>query len=157
RFQREGDEPVNVDGFCDATDGTLFKVRYMPARPGRYRYSVTYRQAGAEQKHEGSFEVADGHRHGVLRVDRDHLWHFIWRGTGEASFFNGTTAYFLIGWEDEAVTRACLDRFQRYKINRVRVLLNGRPSHSLWGEPIIPGMGFQVRINPWPSQRPDHI
>src|SRR5262249_48088043 len=23
RFQREGDEPVTVDGFCDADDGTL--------------------------------------------------------------------------------------------------------------------------------------
>src|SRR5690348_9152832 len=36
KFQGEGDEPVSVDGFCDAADGTLFKIRYMPSRPGHY-------------------------------------------------------------------------------------------------------------------------
>jgi hypothetical protein len=157
RFQREGNEPVQVDGFCDGADGTLFKVRYLPARPGRYRYSVTYRQPDAEQTHEGSFEVTDAHRRGFVRVDHDHPWHFIWEGTGEHYFFNGTTAYLLLGWENEAVIRACLDRFQRYKTNRIRVLLNGRPSYSLWGEPIIPDMGFHLSINPWPSQRPDDL
>jgi Protein of unknown function (DUF4038)/Domain of unknown function (DUF5060)/Putative collagen-binding domain of a collagenase len=157
RFQREGDEPVTVDGFCDADDGTLFRVRYMPARPGRYQYSVTYERAGQRETHEGSFEAVSGKRRGVLRVDRDHPWHFVWEGTGEHYFFNGTTAFLLMGWEDEAVIRACLDRFQRYQVNRVRVLLNGRPGYSLWGEPIVPGAGFQLAVNPWPAQRGDDL
>jgi hypothetical protein len=157
RFQRDGDEPVAVDGFCDAADGSLFKVRYMPSKPGRYRYTITYRQPGLERTHEGSFEATDGRRRGPVRIDREHPWHFVWEGTGEHYFFNGTTAYMLIGWDDEAVIRACLDRFQRYKVNRVRVLLNGRPSNSLWGEPIIPGMGFHLALNPWPARRPDDL
>jgi hypothetical protein len=157
RFQREGDEPVTVDGFCDAADGSLFAVRFMPARPGRYHYSVTYEQPGLKQTHEGTFRAAAGKRRGVLRVDRDHPWHFVWEGTGEHYFFNGTTAYLLMGWEDEAVIRACLDRFARHKVNRARVLLNGRPGKSLWGEPIVPGAGFQARVNPWPARRPDDL
>jgi Protein of unknown function (DUF4038)/Putative collagen-binding domain of a collagenase len=37
------------------------------------------------------------------------------------------------------------------------VILNGRPSKSLWGEPIVPGAGFQFALNPWPAQRPDDL
>jgi hypothetical protein len=43
RFRRDGEEPLTVDGFCDAADGSSFKVRFMPSKPGRYRYKVTYR------------------------------------------------------------------------------------------------------------------
>jgi hypothetical protein len=154
-FRREGEEPVVVDGFCDAADGMLFKVRYLPSRPGRYQYTIDYHQPGLDRTYEGSFRARDGKRRGALRIDRDHPWHFVWEGTGEHYFFNGTTAYLLLGWDDEAVIRACLDRFQRYKVNRARVLLNGRVSYSFWGEPIIPGMGFQAYVNPWPAQRPD--
>jgi hypothetical protein len=157
RFTREGDEPVTVDGFCDAEDGSLFKVRFMPSKPGRYRYAVTYEQAGHKQTHEGSFRATAGKRRGVLRVDRHHPWHFVWEGTGEHYFFNGTTAFLLMGWEDEAVIRATLDRLVRLKVNRLRVLLNGRPSRSLWGEPIVPGMGFRLQVNPWPARRPDDL
>jgi hypothetical protein len=155
RFQREGDEPITVDGFCDAADGTLFKVRYMPSRPGRYRYSIHYEQPGLDKTYDGSFQARSGKRRGILRIDKDHPWHFVWEGTGEHYFFNGTTAYLLTGWQDEAVIRSCVDRWQRLKVNRARVLLNGRPAHSFWGEPIIPGMGFQPYVNPWPAQRPD--
>ena len=33
----DGSEPVKVDGFCDSADGTLFKIRFMPSKPGRLR------------------------------------------------------------------------------------------------------------------------
>jgi hypothetical protein len=157
KFNREGEEPVTVDGFCDAADGSLFKVRFMPSKPGRYRYTVTCRQPGHEQTYDGAFEAADGKRRGIVRVDREHPWHFVWEGTGEHYFFNGTTAFLLMGWQDEAVIRACLDRFARYKVNRVRVLLNGRPSMSLWGEPIVPSPEFHLSVNPWPARRPDDL
>jgi hypothetical protein len=155
QFRREEDKPITVEGFCDAADGTRFKVRFMPSRPGRYKYSVRYRQPGLEKTSDGSFRAVAANRRGPLRVDKNHPWHFVWEGTGEHYFFNGTTAYLLPGWKDEAVIRACLDRLHRLKVNRVRVLLNGRPSRSLWGEPIIPNEEFQVALNPWPARRPD--
>ena len=37
------------------------------------------------------------------------------------------------------------------------MLLNGRPGNSLWGEPIVPGMGFHLAVNPWPARRPDDL
>jgi hypothetical protein len=157
RFQRAGDKPVTVDGFCDAPDGTQFKVRFMPPRPGRYTYAVHYGQPGLEQTFQGSFRAAAAGRRGPVRVDPKHPWHFLWEGTGDHYFFNGTTAYLLLGWQDEAVIRACIDRWHRLKVNRVRVLLGGRPSRSLWGEPIIPGNGFEFAQNPWPARRPDDL
>jgi hypothetical protein len=157
RFQRAEDKPVTVEGFCDAADGSLFKVRFMPSRAGRYKYAIHYRQPGLEKTYDGSFTAVAAKRRGPLRVAKDHPWHFVWEGTGEHYFFNGTTAYLLLGWENEAVIRACIDRLQRLKVNRLRVLLNGRPARSLWGEPIVPGSGFQFALNPWPAQRPDDL
>jgi hypothetical protein len=157
QFRHEGEEPVTVDGFCDAPDGTTFKVRFMPSKPGSYQYSIRYRQPGLDQVQDGAFNAVKAKRRGPVRVDKEHPWHFVWEGTGEHYFFNGTTAFLMLGWEDEGVIRACLDRFARHKINRVRVLLNGRPSMSLWGEPIVPGMGFQLSVNPWPAQRPTDL
>src|SRR5262249_23468777 len=91
RFHPDAHEPATVGGFCHAAEGTLFRVRYLAARPGRYQYSVTYERPGQRETHEGSFEAVGGKRRGVLRVDRDHPWHFVWEGTGELFFFNGTT------------------------------------------------------------------
>ncbi len=156
-FRRAGAPAVNVDGFCDAADGSLFKVRFTPSRPGEYHYAITYQQPGLRKEHTGTFTAKAGKLRGPVRVDKKHPWHFVWEGTGEHYFFNGTTAYFLVGWDDENVTRKALDRFHRYRINRVRVLLNGRPSYSLWGEPIVPDMGFRLAINPWPAHRPDDL
>ena len=54
-FAQEGSEPVAVDGFCDSTDGSVFRIRFMPSRPGRHEYSITYRQQGLERTQTGSF------------------------------------------------------------------------------------------------------
>ncbi|MFO0844698.1 MAG: DUF5060 domain-containing protein [Gemmataceae bacterium] len=105
-FRRDGDgAAVRAEGFCDAADGGLHRVRFMPSRPGRYRYSVEYRHGDQRQRHEGTFTARDGRRRGPVRVDPEHPWHFLWEGTGEHYFWNGTTTYWLLGWEDEAVTR----------------------------------------------------
>lgn len=49
---RGGDgEPVRVDGFCDSQDGSVFRIRFMPTKPGVHRYSITYRQGDLETKH----------------------------------------------------------------------------------------------------------
>jgi hypothetical protein len=157
QFRRAEADPVSVEGFCDGADGKTYRIRFMPSRPGKYSYTVSFRQGSITRTHSGAFEAADGKRHGVLRVDRDHPWHFVWEGTGEHYFFNGTTAYILTGWQDEAVIHACLDRLHGLKVNRLRVLLGGGRSSSFWGEPIIPSKEFRVCLNPWPAERPDDL
>lgn len=153
-FQREGGAATAVEGFCDSADGRTYRIRFMPSRPGKYTYEVALRQGDIVRKHSGKFEATDGRRRGVLRVDNDHPWHFVWEGTGEHYFFNGNTAFLLMGWQDEKVIRAALDRQHRLKVNRLRVLLCGGRSSSFWGEPIIPNGEFHAYLNPWPAVRP---
>ena len=154
-FSLKGGPQTNIAGFCDSEDGRVFRVRFMPDKAGEYDWAATWRHGSSARTFHGSFGATADHRKGILRVDKDHPWHFVWEGTGEHYFFNGTTAYLLLGWQDEKVIREAIDRLARLKVNRMRVLLNGRPSMSFWGEPIVPGMGFNASVDPWPARRPD--
>jgi hypothetical protein len=140
-----------VEGFCDDMDGRVFRIRFMPSAAGDYTYSVTYRQGGFAQNFTGSFHARDGHRRGPIRVDPDHPWHFVWEGTGEHYFFNGTTAYWLAGWRDDRIIRYSIDRLHRLKVNRLRVTIAGR-TNTFYGEPVMPGDNFTVNLGAWPAR-----
>ena len=71
-FAQEGSEPVTVDGFCDSMDGSVFRIRFMPSRPGRHDYLVTYRQQGLERTQTGSFIAVASGRKGLLRLDPEN-------------------------------------------------------------------------------------
>ncbi len=145
---------VKVDGFCDSADGTLFKIRFMASKPGDYVYQVNYAEEGFAKSHEGTFHATAGGRRGPIRVDPDHPWHFIWEGTGEHYFFQGTTAYWLMGWRDERVIRSSLERLHRLKIDRVRVLLSGR-ANIMYGEPAMNTAEWSLFLSPWPAVKAD--
>ena len=149
-------ERLTVDGFADAADGSLFRIRFMPSVPGTYAYSVTYWQANRQQTFTGKFTAVAGTRRGLLATDPAYPFHFIWTGTAEHYFLNGTTAFLLMGWDDERVIRFAIDRFQSLSVNRIRVLLDGRTDH-FWSEPIVPGHGFRVTPHPWEAKHPDDI
>ena len=147
-------ERLNVDGFCDSSDGTTFRIRFMPASAGAYTYSVVYNAHGTQKSYDGKFQAVDGHRRGPIRVDPKYRWHFVWEGTGEHYFFNGTTAFFLAGWRDDRVINFSLERLHRLKINRVRVLVGGRVS-TMYGEPVMNSDEFSVYLSPWPAVKAD--
>ena len=84
-----GDRRWEVEGFSDAEDGSIHRIRFMPSAAGDYRYSVEYRQGGSARTSTGTFHVRDGARRGPIRVDSKNPWHFVWEGTGEHYFFNG--------------------------------------------------------------------
>lgn len=149
-------EGVNAVGFCDSGDGSLFRIRFMPAKPGDYAYSISYRRGDLERVHTGTFHAVADKRRGIVRVDPGHPWHFIWEGSGEHYFLNGTTAFLLMGWDDERVIRDCIDRLHGLEVSRMRVLLDGRTDH-FWTEPIKPGNGFRAHLNPWVAKRPDDV
>ena len=46
---RDGSKTWKIEGFCDSTDGSVFRIRFMPSQAGDYSYNVTYRQ-GSFQK-----------------------------------------------------------------------------------------------------------
>ncbi len=156
-FARAGSPPLKVDGFCDAADGSVFRIRFMPPQPGEYRYSVKYRQGNFERAHSGTFTARDAKRLGQVRIDPAYPEHFIWAGTGEHYFWNGTTTYYLMGWEDDAVIAQAIDRLAALKVNRLRVLVYGRNQDQPWGQPVKTTPQFKLYLNPWPAARPDDV
>jgi len=153
-FEKRGGQRLSIEGFCDSPDGTVFHIRFMPTTAGEYTYSIAYKQGEFERSHDGSFRVRDGGRRGLLGVDPKYRWHFLWEGTGEHYFWNGTTAFLLAGWRDDEVINRSLDRFKRLKVNRVRVMLAAR-STNFWGEPITATSEFNPHLNPWIGERPN--
>jgi hypothetical protein len=151
-----GTERTKVDGFCDSADGSVFRIRFMPSSSGDYTYSIVYRQGAFEATHTGTFRASDGHRKGLVRVDPKYPWHFIWEGTGEHYFFNGTTAFWLAGWREDRVINYIIERLHGLKINRIRALIAGA-TDILWGEPVMPGENFSLFLRPWIAETPESL
>jgi Domain of unknown function (DUF5060)/Protein of unknown function (DUF4038) len=136
-----------VEGFCDADDGSVFRLRFMPDAPGEYSYTVSYRQGLWSKSASGKFTVRASDRRGIVRLDPRNRWHFIWEGSGEHYFLNGTTAYWLLGWKDTAVIQSVLERLHSLKINRVRVTVAGRTGP--YSEPVISGDKWSPMLRAW--------
>jgi hypothetical protein len=152
-----GNQHLNVSGFCDSADGSVFRIRFMPAAPGEYSYSLVYRQGSFEKTHTGAFRATDGHRRGPIRVDPQYPWHFIWEGTGEHYFFNGTTAYWIVGWREERITQYSIERLHNLKINRLRVMLAAEEMNNPWGDAVMTGENFTMNLRPWIAQAPESV
>jgi hypothetical protein len=151
--------PLRVYGFCDSEDGSVFRIRFMPTEPGKHEFVVSLKWGGEQTDSKGSFEARRGGRKGPVRVDPKYPAHFVYEGTGKHCFWNGTTTYWLLGWQDERIIRESLDRLAKLKVNRIRVALNGRTRDAMrWREPDIkPTKDFQFRLEPWPAARPENI
>jgi hypothetical protein len=153
-----GGERFTVAGFCDAADGTVYRVRVMPGRPGLHTVSLRL-ATGDAVRGLATIPLAAkaSARPGPLRVDPEHPYHFVREGTGEHVFVNGTTTYWLLGVQDDARIAAAIDRLAAQKVNRIRVALNARTTDgSRWYEPQVKNTdAFRFRVNPWPAANPD--
>jgi hypothetical protein len=158
-FQLDGGEPVKVEGFCDSSDGSISRIRFMPMRPGRVNYTLHLHAGDLHANSSGSFTVNPSQRRGALRNDPEHPFHFIWSNTGEHFFWNSTTTYWLLGWQDESIIQQAIDRLADKRINRIRVALNGRTADGMrWDEPMVVNTDqFKFHLNPWPAARPDNV
>src|SRR2546428_2547209 len=152
----DGSKRWQVEGFSDSDDGSVLRIRFMPPSPGDYRYAVEYRSGLFGSPSTGTFRATDGRRRGPIRVDPHHRFHFIWEGTGEHYFFNGTTAYWLRGWEDDRVIQDSIDRLHKLKINRIRVTIAGRTDQS-YGEAVRVGRAWTTFLTPWPATNPEDL
>jgi len=146
-------ESWHASGFCDAPDGSAFRIRFMPPKAGTYRFAVIYTQGTFSKSFSGEFQATTSARRGPIRVDPQYPWHFIWEGTGEHYFFNGTTAYWLLGWSDDRIVQYSVERLHRLKVNRLRVTLAGR-TNVYYGEPIMQSDKFTMDLAAWPSRDP---
>ncbi len=156
-FGPAGTAPLKVDGFCDSPDGRVFRIRFMTSLPGAHRYTVTFRQGGETLEHTGTFSARRGNRPGLVRVDPAHPFHFIREGTGRHWFWNGTTTYQILAWDDATIAQS-VDRLARLGVNRLRVAICGRTKDGTrWNEPLVrPTDNFAFKMEPWVAARPDN-
>jgi len=156
-FGLAGQDPIAADGFCDAQDGRQYRIRFMPTTPGDYALEVTYRRGEATRSWQGRCSATRGARRGIVRVDPEHPYHFVWEGTKEHYFWNATTTYFLLGWDDETIGQS-LDRLHSLGVNRIRVALVGRVEDGrAWFENVFPTERFRLALCPWAAERPDDV
>jgi hypothetical protein len=153
-----GGGSFRVDGFCDSADGRVFRIRFMPTVEGRHRYSLTFRNDRAVLRHAGEFTSIRGKRPGPVRIDPDHPFHFVRQGTGAHWFWNGTTTYLLLAWDDETIA-ASVNRLAGLGVNRLRVALCARQKDGTrWNEPLVQRTEkFSFKVEPWQAARPDDI
>jgi hypothetical protein len=88
--------------------------------------------------------------------DHAHPWHFQHRGSDRHFFYNGTTAYAILGLDDDGMIRA-LDRLQKHGVNRIRFALSMARVASAreWFEPVDPRDDFTFLLNPWVATNPE--
>jgi hypothetical protein len=139
-----------LSGFCDAQNGAVYRVRFMPMRAGEHVYTI----AVGEQRFEGSFTATDAGRKGLLRTEG---WGFVWAGTDEPFFWNATTCYLMAGLSDERIAEA-IDRLASFGINRIRVSLcpsRQRDGGRWWESQVGQREDFSYLYSPWLCARPD--
>ena len=74
------DQPlVRVNGFCDAQDGRVFRLRFCPDRPVAYHYVLKLRCRQQEQTFAGDLTGTPSNRSGPVIVDPEHPKHFLRR------------------------------------------------------------------------------
>jgi hypothetical protein len=154
-----GTEKTQVKGFCDAQDGSLYRVRFMPQSTGVFNYQIELELSGRLFVYKNKFTATGSARKGPIEVDTEYPTHFIYRGSKEHYFWNGATAYWLLGWKDEKVINQAIDRLANYGINRMRVAINGRAhGGSRWNENnVIESDNFTFKLNPWVAQFPNDL
>lgn len=156
-FAAPGADPLKVDGFCDAADGSMFRIRFMPSKPGPHTYTVAYREGTFETSHQGTFEAVDERKRGIVRVDPEFPTHFRWEGTQERFFWNGATTYWLAGW-DRATITDIVERLDRLKVTRLRAALSGRVKDGrAWFEDVYPTDKFTFLLSPWVAKDPSNL
>jgi hypothetical protein len=157
RFRREGEAPIAVDGFCDAADGSRFRLRFMPTRFGTHAYDVSLRIGGESHAYRGTFKAREGRRPGPVRVDKVYPRHFVREGTGEHWYWNGAAALALLGWDERTLVEA-VDRLAAHRVNRIRVALSCRvASGRAWSEDVFPTERYRMAFGPWAAARPDDV
>ncbi len=155
-----GGKQVPVAGFCADEKGEQYQLRYMPAEKGKHAIRMTFSENGKEMKEvEMPFTVEDKKLPGPVKIDKDHPHHFVYAGSGEHYFWNGTTTYWLLGVRDDAKIAAAIDRLAKLKVNRIRVALNARTKDGgRWFEPQVTNTkDFQFRVDPWPAKNKDSV
>ena len=78
--------PLKADGLCDAADGSVFRVRFMPRIAGRHTVTITCTQGMFTHTQHSAITAKAAKLSGPVRVDPGHPFHFIRESTGRHWF-----------------------------------------------------------------------
>ena len=125
----QGDRQVRVEGFCDAQDGSVFRLRFSPDRAGAtYGYALRFEAPGIVRCFSGVLRSTASRRPGPVVVDPERPKHFRTAGSGKPFYHLGYTAYHLFDPSNtDAQVDATIDYCARHRFNKVRFLLTGYP------------------------------
>jgi hypothetical protein len=127
-FRREEAAALEVMGFADSADGSIFRLRFSPGHPGAYRYEVRLRGAGIDRAFSGEISCVPSDRPGPVIPDPEHPRHFIHAGSRRPFYHLGYTAYHLLDpSRDDAAIERTIDYCAEHRFNKIRFLLAGYP------------------------------
>jgi hypothetical protein len=141
------DTQQTVTGFYDG-DG-IYRIRYMPARAGQWRYSTSSNAAALDSR-TGDFEVvaATGKNHGPLRVS--NMFHFAY-ADGTPFKPLGTTCYAWTSQSDE-LQEQTIQTLATSPFNKLRMCVF--PKRYRWNENEPPRYAFEgTAPNQWDLTR----
>ena len=142
QFTPGGSDAVTITGFCDSTDGQLFRVRFSPQQVGDYAFLVTYSDRAGNEEFRGTFTSNDARRTSFIRVDPDYPNHFMYENGGHP-FVCSKTAW-VIG--DTENWQGFLDKMVTRKENCIRFGIETDYYHETIGKDVWPWAG--TRLNP---------
>lgn len=113
-----------VQGFCDAEDGTRFRVRFAPPDSGVYRYEIS----GLGSTLTGSLRAEASNAAGPVVANPDAPKRFRHAGSQKPFYLLGYTAYHLLDpSRTEAQIEETIEYCARSGYNKIRFLLAGYP------------------------------
>lgn len=130
----DGGEPMTVHGFYDGADENgeqIWRLRWTPPSPGRWRCSIGAEPASAAPDLARSFdiEVTPGGTRGFMRTDPARAWGFVF-DDGSAYLPLGDTIYNLFGGRYCGLdVRSILERRKEQGVNYVRARMQVSPYH----------------------------
>jgi hypothetical protein len=117
-----------VEGFADADDGSMFRLRFSPQQPGLYSYELRFRGQGIDSRFRGTLVCEASDLGEPVIVDPKHPKHFAHARSKRPFFHLGYTAYHLLDPSNTlADIDATIDYCARRGFNKIRFLLAGYP------------------------------
>ncbi len=126
-FTPSGKSAVNVKGFCDSNDGTLFYQRFTPVQTGQYSYTIRFTDSQGTETYTGTFNVVAGTRKGFALPDKGHGGTHMYKFTysnGEFFIPSSQTAWMLLDCTDTQ-WKAYVDRTAVRNQNVLRYAFEG--------------------------------
>ncbi|MBN2413901.1 VCBS repeat-containing protein [candidate division KSB1 bacterium] len=118
-FTAPSADEIQIKGFCDSNNGSLYRLRFTPALTGTYSYEITYQDPLGSEHFSGQFNVnSGGARNGFITADPEYPTRFKFTSGGHP-FICSKTAWLIAGIPENTY-KGFLDKMVPRKENCIR-------------------------------------